>query len=184
MGKISGSGLERVGTGEKLLGGMCGMVWASKATTAPHTMKAYLTSLLRHALSALLGLGALLASKGLINPDDVDAVSAASVSLVDALVVIVVAVVARLIFSKVPWLAPASSSGSDDPAGSSANGVDQRAASGGTSGLLVMAGLLALALAALPSCAGFPVRVGIVVPEGELGYSSKGGLEIQVRAEK
>jgi hypothetical protein len=48
----------------------------------------------------------------------------------------------------------------------------------------MMAGLLALALAALPSCAGFPVRVGIVVPEGELGYSSKGGLEIQVRAEK
>lgn len=147
-------------------------------------MKAYLTSLLRHALSALLGLGALLASKGLINPDDVDAVSAASASLVDALVVVGVAVVARLIFSKVPWLAPASSSGSDEPVGSSANGVDQRAASGGTSGLLLMAGLLALALAALPSCAGVPVRVGIVVPEGEIGYSSKGGLTVQVRGEK
>ena len=150
----------------------------------PHTMKAQLTSLLRHALTALFGLGGFLTAKGLISPDDAEAVNAASVSLVDAIVVIVVAVVARLIFSKVPGLAPASSSGSDDPAGSSANGVDQRAASGGTSGLLVMAGLLALALAALPSCAGMPVRVGIVVPEGELGYSSKGGLMIQVRAEK
>lgn len=160
------------------------MVWASKATTATHNMKAYLTSLLRHALSALLGLGALLASKGLINPDDVDAVSAVSVSLVDALVVVGVAVVARLIFSKVPWLAPAGSSGSHGPDGNGEHGDGKRAASGGTSGLFLMAGLLALALAALPSCAGVPVRVGVEVPEGRLGYSSKGGLEIEVRAEK
>jgi hypothetical protein len=41
---------------------------------------------------------------------------------------------------------------------------------------------LAICLASLTSCAGsaFPIRASIVTPDGTVGYSSKGGLDVAV----
>lgn len=60
-------------------------------------MKALLISLLRHALTALAGVGTLLVSNGLIEPEDAAAVNASGASMADALVVVTSALVARLL---------------------------------------------------------------------------------------
>lgn len=62
-------------------------------------MKDIITSLVRHAVTALLSFGALAASHGWVAPEDAPAVAASSASLEDALVVIVVAVVSRLLMT-------------------------------------------------------------------------------------
>jgi hypothetical protein len=60
-------------------------------------MKETLTSLLRHALTALAGVGTFMAGRGLIAPEDAQAVDASGATVADALVVVVVAVLMRLI---------------------------------------------------------------------------------------
>lgn len=62
-------------------------------------MKHIITSLVRHALTALAGFGAFAASQGWIHPEDAPAVSASGASMADALVVILVAVVSRLLMT-------------------------------------------------------------------------------------
>lgn len=59
-------------------------------------MKDMLVTLFRHALTALAGVGTLLAGRGWIAPEDAEAVNASGASLREALVVVLVAVVARL----------------------------------------------------------------------------------------
>ena len=60
-------------------------------------MKNIITSLLRHALTALAGFGALAASHGWINPEDAPAVNASGAIIGEAFVVILTAVVARFL---------------------------------------------------------------------------------------
>lgn len=62
-------------------------------------MNTYIASLLRHALTALAGLGGLLLSKGLIASADAPAVDAAGASIGSALVVIGTAVLGRLVLT-------------------------------------------------------------------------------------
>lgn len=49
----------------------------------------------------------------------------------------------------------------------------------GGAGLLVIMGAAGLFLTALPSC-GVPIRATVLLPEGAVSYSAKGGLELQV----
>ncbi len=60
-------------------------------------MKETLTSLLRHALTALAGVGTFMAGRGLIAPEDAQAVDASGATIADALVVVLVAVLMRLV---------------------------------------------------------------------------------------
>lgn len=62
-------------------------------------MKTTIASLLRHAFTGLAGVGALLATKGWIDPEDATAVNAAGVSLGEAVVVILAAVCGRMLIS-------------------------------------------------------------------------------------
>ncbi len=59
-------------------------------------MKETLTSLLRHALTALAGVGTFMAGRGLFAPEDAQAVDASGATIADALVVVLVAVLMRL----------------------------------------------------------------------------------------
>ena len=106
-------------------------------------MKSQLTSLLRHALTALMGLGGWLAAEGLLDAGDAEAVSTATVSLVDAVVVVVVAVLARLMLSLLPG-----------PAGSDTTPDDEtNRRSGGTgAGVMGVALAILVSLVLLPSC--------------------------------
>ena len=60
-------------------------------------MNTLIASAVRHALTALAGLGGLLASKSLIDATDTAAVNAAGTTLADALAVIAAALAARLV---------------------------------------------------------------------------------------
>lgn len=114
-------------------------------------MKDQLLSLLRHAASGLAGLGALLASKSLIAPDDVDAVNAAGLSLGDSLVVIVGALLMRLLLMGISRFFPTDGN-------STRPGVDV---------LLVMGTAAALMTTTLSSCSDYPVT-------GSLSYRDPG----------
>jgi hypothetical protein len=59
-------------------------------------MKETLGTLLRHALTALLAVGTLLAQRGMIAPEEADQVNASGATLQDGLVVVGVAIVSRL----------------------------------------------------------------------------------------
>ena len=54
---------------------------------------------------------------------------------------------------------------------------------GDLTGLLLMIGMGAATMGALPSCASgeFPMKVTAILEEGALSYSSKGGLEMEYR---
>jgi hypothetical protein len=64
-----------------------------------NTLKNELASLLRHALTALAGIGSLLAARGCIAEEDIEAVNAAGLSVTEALIVVAVAIVARIFIS-------------------------------------------------------------------------------------
>lgn len=131
------------------------------------TMKTYLASLLRHALTALAGLGAFLLSNNLIEPADAPAVDAAGVSISAALVVIGTAVLGRLAITLFGKFFTAAAGESGGP-------------SGGMS-LLVMCGTAAGLCMVLPSCsAGIPIKGCLTSDYGTACYSSKSGLEIAV----
>ncbi|MFU8894020.1 MAG: hypothetical protein ACNA8L_10365 [Luteolibacter sp.] len=64
-----------------------------------NTLKNELASLLRHALTALAGIGSLLAARGCIAAEDEAAVNAAGLSVTEAVIVVAVAIVARILIS-------------------------------------------------------------------------------------
>jgi hypothetical protein len=142
-------------------------------------MKTYLASLLRHAFTALAGLGAFLLSHNLIDQGDVAAVDAAGVSLGAALVVILTAIIGRMaltIFGK--FFAGAAG--------------ENGGASGGAASLLLWAGTAAGFMGGLPSCSpadrasawaafrAVPIRACVAGEYGSACYSSKGGIELTV----
>ena len=103
-------------------------------------MKTYLSTLLRHAFTALAGLGGFLLSKGLIDSADVAQVNGAGVSLGAALAVIVSAIAGRFLLTLLGkiFTGAAGESGSTASVGKS---------------LLLMCATAAGLMGFLPSCA-------------------------------
>jgi hypothetical protein len=134
-------------------------------------MKDQLISLLRHATTALAGLGGFLAYRGLIAPEDSAAVDAAGASLGEALIVVLVAVVSRQVIF---WMAKM--------------GLGKAVAkSGGSSPLLALGGMLLLLMtaASLTSCADYNgprIVLGVEHEEGTLSYDSAKGGTVTVNA--
>jgi len=100
-------------------------------------MKNDLASLLRHAFTALAGLGGFLAAQSLLDPADATAVNAAGATLAESLAVIIAAVLARLLLTLTgKWF--------------SAGAGESGPAAGGPLVLVGAAGILLMGC--LPSC--------------------------------
>jgi hypothetical protein len=132
-------------------------------------MKESLHTAIRHALTALAGLGAFLASKGLLDSADAPAVDAAGLQVSDALTVILGAMIMRLLIflmGKIKGL-------SGDKAGMA---------------LFWFAGT-AVGCMTLPSCSpanmeamrSVPIKACYIDKAGNsVCYSSKGGISVEV----
>ena len=139
-------------------------------------MKIMIASLLRHAFTALAGLGGLLFSRGLIEAGDVAQVDASGVSLGAALSVIITAIAGRLLLT---LLGKAITGGTGE-----AGHAGKRMAS-----LALFCSVLALS-GCLTSCASLPwvalqsipLHAGISTDYGRACYSSKSGLTVEVDA--
>ena len=129
-------------------------------------MKEQLTSLLRHAVTALAGLGSFLAYRGIIAAEDSAAVDAAGASIGEAVVVVVVAIVTRALISFMGKL------GLPKIGGSSVSMM--------TGGLLVLA-----STASLMSCADYQgprIVFGVEAEQGRVEYDSAKGGTVRVDA--
>lgn len=144
----------------------------------PYPMKDSLASLIRHATTALLALGGLLASRGFIDPSDVAAVDAAGVSLQGALVVIVVAIVGRLCITLTGKIFPAVAA---KLTGTEAGGLPSLAWIGTLAGLLCT-GLPACSPAQIAAARAIPVKACVITPQGKICYSDVEGLSAEIDA--
>jgi hypothetical protein len=146
-------------------------------THQPTTMKTYLATILRHAFTALAGLGGFLLSKGLIDSADVTQVNSAGVSLGAALAVIISAIAGRFLLT---LLGKVFSGAAGESGSGSSGGVN----------LLLMCITAAGLMGCLPSCSttqieaakSIPVRTTLHTDYGTATYSSKSGLEVDVDA--
>jgi len=140
-----------------------------------------LSTLIRHAVTYLAGIGTYLYQVGAIDASGVDAANAAGASMQDgtAILLSLVAVVAtRWAINLLGKIFPATAAKLTGGAGS---GLPLPVILCGAA-----AGLLGLSL---PSCSAdqlsaaraIPVRIGIAGPQGTLSYSSKSGLELSAR---
>jgi hypothetical protein len=139
-------------------------------------MKDTLFSLIRHALIALLSLGAFLSSRGMIAPEDAEAVNASGATIREALAVVIIAVVMRLVLKFGGKIFSADSEGQN-----------------GTGALLLLLGVAGLLGLGLPSCSPqqleavrqVPVKACYIDKNGNRAcYSSKGGIEVEVSSAK
>lgn len=145
------------------------MVVADRSTPPMNT----LLSQIRHYLTFLTGLGAMLLTQSLITPDQVSQANAAGAQLVEPVMVIlglVAAGVTRLVmalFSKVFESVGSLASGNWTPVW--------------IGGLAMTAGLMGFSL---PSCTPVPVpaRLCLVTDQGTVCYSSQSGLSAEVDA--
>ncbi len=137
-------------------------------------MKPYIASLLRHAFTALAGLGGLLLSHNLLDPADVAQVDAAGVSIGTALGVVLTAVIGRLLLTL---------------GGKMFTGAAGE--SSGTSGvalLFVLVGASAVVMGCLPACStsqlaaaqSVPISTTVHTKYGTASYSTAGGLVLDV----
>ena len=157
------------------------MVWASKETSLPRTMK-IIQSLLRHLVTGLAGLGTYLGTLGLVDAGSVDAANSLASQIAEPLAGLLGLVVIVIFRLAMTWL------GKRFPSlAGLGNGVS------GMSPLLAIACMTAgLTGFCLPSCSpaqvatfrAFPVRLGITGPNGDVGYSSKAGLSVDLHATK
>jgi hypothetical protein len=141
-------------------------------------MKETLTSLLRHALTALAGLGTFMYAQGYIGAADVAAVNGNGLALSDALLPILVAVLTRLFIKFSGKLRDAH--------------VNEGKNNNGFLGLLLL-GAVGFIGMTLPSCSPAQVEAAKAVPirgcyTSEDGYrvcySSKDGVEVDVHSGK
>ena len=140
-------------------------------------MKTYLASLLRHACTALAGLGGFLAMNNLITPADAPAVDAAGVSLGGALTVVLTALAARAFITLMGKLNLGTSADNGTGSGMSPVWI----------GLIALAGFIGLAL---PACSpaqqaafsSIPIKSCVITDYGTVCYSSKDGIEATVDA--
>lgn len=152
-------------------------------------MKDSIASLIRHATTALLALGGLLASHDLIDPSDVASVDAAGVSLQGALVVIVVAIAGRLAITLTGKIFPAVAA---KLTGAGA-GVPLSLVWIGTAAGLVVSGLPSCSPGVASGYAGaspawltelraIPVKACVLTPQGKICYSDTDGLSAEIDA--
>lgn len=130
----------------------------------PATMKSYIESLIRHALTALAGLGGFLASHQFIDAGDAAAVDAAGASVASGLVVILSAVIGRILLTLV---AKYFRHGTGE--------LDKQEGPFGKAGALLLFACAAGALGVLPSCTAVPA-VSVAGPGFTGIYSPKSGL--------
>jgi hypothetical protein len=143
-------------------------------------MKDTLLSLIRHALIALLSLGAFLSSRGMIAPEDVEAVNASGATIREALAVAITAMAARLFLNFGGRFLSASKE-------------DGKGGSGGPGLPLWVLGFSALCLLALPACTAeqwrafrdVPVKACYTDEKGNSAcYHSQTGIEVDVGSGK
>jgi len=140
-------------------------------------MKDYLASLLRHALTALAGLGGLMLSHNLITDSDVSQVDAAGSSLACAITVIGTAVIGRVLLTLGGKIF---TGGAGETSGTSGGAL-----------LFALMGTAAGVMGCLPSCSPvtwaalktIPLKSCVVTDYGSACYSSKSGLSVEVDAE-
>jgi hypothetical protein len=141
-------------------------------------MKDTLASLLRHALTALAGAGTFMAGRGLIAPEDAEAVNASGATIQDALVVVVVAVLMRLALKFGGKFFSADTVGKSDGGGVLLLLL-------GVAGLLGMMGLPSCTPRQWEAVKAFPLKACYIDKDGNSAcYSSKGGLEVEVISAK
>jgi hypothetical protein len=134
-------------------------------------MKTTIASLLRHAVTAITGLGAWMFAMGWISEGDLAEVNTALVTIASGLVVVITAIVSRLALALGAKFFGRSSENDEGGKGS------------GLSALLLILGTT-VALGGLPSCAalkGVPIAIGITSDQADVTYSSKGGLTVSAR---
>lgn len=126
-----------------------------------------ITSLLRHFLSYLAGIGGLLATYALISPAEVPAANAAGAALIDPLTLLGGAMAAGATRLVLAWITAKRLSVADGNR---------------TLAWVLWVGLAGLYGLGLPACAPgqMPLRGTLITDAGALSYSSKGGLEIAV----
>jgi len=136
-------------------------------------MKETLTSLLRHALTALAGVGTFMAGRGLIAPEDAQAVDASGATIADALIVVLVAVLMRLIIKFSGNLFRNDKDGNNN----------------GGSAMLLLLGMTALLGLASSSCSpsqleaakSVPVRASYVDKQGNVyAYDPATGVSVRI----
>lgn len=130
-----------------------------------------LASQVRHYLTFLAGLGGLFLSWQLIAPDQVAAVDKAGADLIDPIMIIIGTVAAGVARLAIGWISSL--------IGRGASGIGDR-----LNGIPVWLGLLGTAVViggSLPSCSngGFPITASVLLPEGKLSYSAKGGVNME-----
>ncbi len=146
--------------------------------THKHIMKDTIISLVRHALTALVSVGALLSSRGMIAAEDVEAVNASGVTIRDAALVIIMAVITRLLMKF----------GGKLFSGDSVSDSKDK----GLNTLLLFLGMAGLFMG-LPSCTpqqmeavkAVPIKACYADPKGnKVCYSSQDGIEVEVTGAK
>lgn len=148
-------------------------------------MKDQLASLLRHTFTGwILAAVVFLTAKLSLSAEDVKAVETALNQIGAGLLLLIVTlapVIGRLVWS---WGAQIFQRGAGE---TKAMTDDKTGLSGGVGLILTMTGAAAVLMGGLPSCSpgqlgSMPIRAKILTPQGNLVYSSKGGLEVEVDA--
>ncbi len=139
-------------------------------------MKELLQSLVRHLLTFLAGLGTTLHAAGLLGAEDVAQVNAQGLTLMTVLTGVIMAVLMRLIMKFGGKVISAHKEDGSSPGS-----------------LLLLLGVAGLALLGLPSCTpeqrevarSVPIKACYTDKDGNRAcYSSKGGIEVEVRSGK
>jgi hypothetical protein len=115
-------------------------------------MKPIIATSLRHAFTALAGLGGFLLARGAIGADDVQSVNAAGASLGDALSVIAAALVARLMV----WL----------------SGMIVTGGAPSVKSLSLCLCIGTLAVGGLPACSAYPVTASLSYQDARTGTAA------------
>jgi len=151
----------------------CMVVALTGSHRPPPTMNTLLSQI-RHYVTFLTGLGAMLLAHSLITPDQVSQANAAGAQLVEPVMVIL-----GLFAAGVSRLVMAGVAKSFEAIGSHASGIWTPVMTIG--GLSMAAGLMGFSL---PSCTSAPVptRLCLVTGQGTVCYSSKSGLSAEVDA--
>lgn len=147
-------------------------------------MKEYFASTLRHLFTFLIAAGTVLAQKGIIAPEDADAVNAQGLTIRDGVVAVAMIILSRLVLK---YGGKIFSANAAEDVGTKTKGSD----GAGYGSLLLLLSLAGLIGFSLPSCAPMDNDTAIRMHLGYLdrhgntyGYSSKSGIEVQIRESK